>query len=84
MKIACYIYPGFTSIDMIGPITVWQFVPGVEFEFVSAKKGPLVTDTGLAFVATHDFASASPNPDVLFVPGGAGSRTKNRRFRTWP
>lgn len=70
MKIACFLYPQFTSIDMIGPITAWHFVPGVEFEFIAAKKGPVVTDTGLAFVATHDFNDMSANPDVVFVPGG--------------
>ena len=71
MKIACFLYPGFTSLDMIAPITVWSFVQGVQFEFIAAKKGPVPTDTGLEFVATHDFKDASPAPDVLFVPGGA-------------
>lgn len=70
MKIACFLYPQFTSIDMIGPITAWHFAPGVEFEFIAAQTGPIVTDTGLAFVATHDYQSASANPDVVFVPGG--------------
>lgn len=70
MKIACFLYPQFTSIDMIGPITAWQFTPGVEFEFIAAKTGPVATDTGLAFVATHDFNDMSANPDVVFVPGG--------------
>lgn len=71
MKIACFLYPQFTAIDMVGPVTVWQFVPGVQFEFIAAKKGPLITDSGLPLVATHDFEDASPNPDVVFVPGGA-------------
>lgn len=71
MKVACFLYPQFTSIDMIGPITVWQFVPDVQFEFIAARKGPLTTDTGLAFVATHDYQDASSDPDVVFVPGGA-------------
>jgi cyclohexyl-isocyanide hydratase len=70
MKIACFLYPQFTSIDMIGPITAWHFVPGVQFEFIAAQKGPVVTDTGLAFVATHDFNDMSAKPDVVFVPGG--------------
>lgn len=71
MKIACYLYPGFTSLDLIAPITVWQFVPGVQFEFIAARKGPVDTDTGLAMSATHSYAEASPAPDVVFVPGGA-------------
>lgn len=71
MKIACFLYPKFTSADLINPITVWQFVPGVEFEFIAAEKGPVDTDTGLVFNASHSYADASPNPDVVFVPGGA-------------
>lgn len=71
MKIACFLYPQFTSMDMIGPVTAWQFVPGVEFEFIAARKGPIATDSGLELVATHTYADATPDPDVVFVPGGA-------------
>ena len=71
MKIACFLYPKFTSADLINPITVWQFVPNVQFEFIAASKGPVDTDTGLSFNASHSYADASPNPDVVFVPGGA-------------
>lgn len=70
MKIACFLYPQFTLIDMVGPITAWQFVPGVQFEFIAARKGPIATDTGLELVATHSYEEATPNPDVVFVPGG--------------
>lgn len=71
MKIACLLYPKFTSADLISPITVWQFVPNVQFEFIAAEKGPVETDTGLTFNATHSYADASPTPDVVFLPGGA-------------
>jgi cyclohexyl-isocyanide hydratase len=71
MKIACFLYHRFTSADLVNPITVWQFVPGVQFEFIAARKGPVETDTGLSYVATHSYEDASPDPDVVFVPGGA-------------
>ncbi len=71
MKIACFLYHKFTSADLINPITIWQFVPGVQFEFIAAKKGPVETDTGLVYLASHSYEDASPNPDVVFVPGGA-------------
>lgn len=71
MKIQCFLYPQFTAIDMIGPVTAWQFMPGVEFEFVAAKKGPIATDSGLQLLATHTYEDATPDPDVVFVPGGA-------------
>lgn len=71
MKIACFLYPKFTSVDLISPITVWQFVPNVQFEFIAAENGPVATDTGLMVNATHSYADASSAPDVVFVPGGA-------------
>lgn len=71
MKIACFLYHKFTSADLINPITVWQFVPGVQFEFIAARKGPVETDTGLTYIATHSYEDATPDPDVVFVPGGA-------------
>lgn len=70
MKIACFLYPQFTAIDMIGPVTAWQFVPGVQFEFIAAQKGPIATDSGLELVATHAYEDATRDPDVVFVPGG--------------
>jgi cyclohexyl-isocyanide hydratase len=71
MKIACFLYPNFTTIDLVGAITPWSHVPGVEIEMVAAHKGPMPTDSGLCVVATHDFSDVSSRPDVVFVPGAA-------------
>lgn len=72
MKIVALLYPEMTLLDLVGPMQVWSFLPGVEIQYVWREKGPVVTDCGLPVVATHDFASAEPDPDVLFVGGGAG------------
>lgn len=71
MRIACFLYPGFTSIDLIAPITVWQFIPNVKFEFIAAEKGLVTTDTGLMLNASHSYVDSASAPDVIFVPGGA-------------
>ncbi|MBR0896763.1 DJ-1/PfpI family protein [Bradyrhizobium tropiciagri] len=69
MKIACFLYPDFTTIDLVGPLSPWSHIPGVELEFVAANKGPMATDSRLSVLATHSLDSFTPNPDVIFVPG---------------
>ncbi|CAB3692248.1 DJ-1/PfpI family protein [Achromobacter pestifer] len=70
MKVVCFMFPGFTLQDMVGPMTVWSMMPDVEFEFVAASKGEVMTDACLGVRATHDFSDVSKTPDVLLVPGG--------------
>jgi len=71
MKIVALLYPQMTLLDLVGPMQVWSFLPGVEIQYVWREKGPVTTDCGLPVVATHDFSDAEANPDVLFVGGGA-------------
>ena len=71
MKIVCFMYPGFTALDLVGPVTAWGAMPDVAFEFVASAKGDVLTDSGLTLRATHDFTDFSAAPDVLLVPGGA-------------
>ena len=71
MKIVCFMYPGFTALDLVGPVTAWGAMPDVAFEFVASAKGDVLTDSGLTLRATHDFTDFSTAPDVLLVPGGA-------------
>lgn len=71
MIIQMFIYPGMTTLDMMGPLQTWQSWPDAEFEIVAEKVGIIDTDSALSVVATHDFESACESPDILFVPGGA-------------
>jgi cyclohexyl-isocyanide hydratase len=70
MKILTFLFPGFTPLDVTGPATAWGLMPGAEFQFVAARKGPVRADMGLELVATHDFSDFWTDADVLFVPGG--------------
>ncbi|MBR0896715.1 DJ-1/PfpI family protein [Bradyrhizobium tropiciagri] len=70
MKIVCFLYPSFTAIDLIGPVTAWNMIPDTHFEFVATSRGPVRTDTGLEVTATHDLSTCTTSPDVVFVPGG--------------
>jgi transcriptional regulator GlxA family with amidase domain len=74
LQIAILIFDGLTALDAIGPYEVLSRVPGVELRFVAKQTGLKRTDTGAlgvhADLALGDLAS----PEVVLVPGGAGSR----------
>jgi len=71
MKVLALVYPGMTLLDLIGPIQAWSFLPGYEVQFAWHRPGTVLTDCGLGVQATHSFADAWADPDVLFVGGGA-------------
>ena len=74
MQIAILIFDGLTALDAIGPYEVLSRVPGAELRFVAKQTGLKRTDTGAlgvqADLALGDLAS----PEIVLVPGGAGSR----------
>ncbi len=74
MQIAILIFDGLTALDAIGPYEVLSRLPGAELRFVAKQAGEKRTDTGAlgvqADLALGDLAS----PEVVLVPGGAGSR----------
>ena len=76
MKIACFLYPRFTSADLINPITVWQFVPGVQFEFIAAEKGPVETDMPADWRGPARAAGIGTQPER---GGSAGLKTRSWR-----
>lgn len=69
MRLALVLYPGFTSLDIIGPHDVLSRLPDTETAFVAADPGLVVNDTGALKVEALPL-SAMPDPDVLVVPGG--------------
>jgi cyclohexyl-isocyanide hydratase len=71
MKVLALVYPGMTLLDTVGPIQAWSFLPGYEVQFAWHRSGTVLTDCGLGVQATHSFANAWTDPDVLFVGGGA-------------
>jgi transcriptional regulator GlxA family with amidase domain len=74
MQIAIALFDRMTALDAIGPYEVLSRLPGAEVRFVAAESGPKRCDTqALALVADHTLDEV-PNPDVLVVPGGAGTR----------
>ncbi len=71
MKVLAMVYPGMTLLDLVGPVQAWSFLPGYEVQYAWHRTGPVPTDCGLSVEATHSFADAWSDPDVLMVGGGA-------------
>lgn len=70
MLIQSLIYPGFTTLDLIGALQPLTQIPGTKTEIVARELGPIASDTGAAIMSEATFDTASSSPDVLLVPGG--------------
>jgi putative intracellular protease/amidase len=74
MDIAIPIFDDLTALDAVGPYEVLSRLPGARVSFVATEPGPKRTENGmLALVADRSLADL-PEPDVLVVPGGFGTR----------
>jgi transcriptional regulator GlxA family with amidase domain len=74
MQIAYLLYDRFTALDITGPHEVLNSVPGNESIFVAENRGPVRNESDtLSLVADASLAEV-PNPDILVVPGGYGTR----------
>lgn len=73
MIIALGLYPGFTSLDAIGPYQVFTAVPNVEVVLCAAETGTLNDDQNLLNLRIDATFADVPRPDVLLVPGGPAS-----------
>jgi transcriptional regulator GlxA family with amidase domain len=74
MRIAILIFDRLTALDAIGPYEVLSRLPGAELSFVATEPGPKRTDTGSLGVHADLALDELAHPDVVLVPGGAGSR----------
>lgn len=85
MQIAVVLYPGFTSLDFVGPYEVLRMLPDAEVRFLWHEAGPVHADSGVLVVAaTHTFEE-TPSPDVVLVPGGMTSaeHARDERVQVW-
>jgi transcriptional regulator GlxA family with amidase domain len=70
MQIALALYPGFTALDIIGPLQVLSALPGARCTFVAAAAGPVVDDTGTVELRAQVSFADCPAPEIIVVPGG--------------
>ncbi|MDT9689947.1 DJ-1/PfpI family protein [Streptomyces sp. P9(2023)] len=74
MQIAVLLFDRFTTLDAVGPYELLARLPGAETVFVAKESGTVRNDQGsLALVADQTLADV-PNPDIVLVPGGPGTR----------
>ena len=85
MDIAIPIYDRFTALDAIGPYEVLSRLPGAQVTWLAHEPGLVRTDNHmLALEATAAFEDL-PEPDVIVVPGGIGTRDllEDERLLDW-
>jgi transcriptional regulator GlxA family with amidase domain len=74
LSIAIVIFDRITALDAIGPYEVLSRLPDAELRFVAKETGTKRTDTGALGIQADASLADLPDPDVVLVPGGQGSR----------
>jgi transcriptional regulator GlxA family with amidase domain len=76
MVVAVPLFDRVTALDAVGPAEVLGRLPDAEVRFVAARPGPVRTDGALTLLAEHALAEV-PEPDIVLVPGGPGTRERD-------
>lgn len=63
------IYPGMTTLDIVGPQAVFSELPGIELHRIWKVLEPIEADDGMVIVPDTTFANCPPL-DVLCIGGG--------------
>src|SRR5947208_7308069 len=74
MDIAIPLFDRFTALDAIGPYETLSRLPGARVTFVAAEPGPVATDNRMLRIVADRALDELPNPDIVVVPGGIGTR----------
>lgn len=74
MEIAIPIFDRFTALDAIGPCEVVSRWPGAKVHYVADAAGPKTSDNGAVTLVAGAAYEDVPEPDVILVPGGIGTR----------
>ena len=74
MNIAIPIFDRLTALDAVGPYEVLSRLPGARVQFVAAEPGPKRTENGMLALIADLALEEMPNPEVIVVPGGFGTR----------
>lgn len=72
--VAIPLFQRYTALDAIGPYDVLQRVPSIDVVFVGHRRGEVRADNGMLGITVDASYDDVPDPDVVVVPGGIGSR----------
>ena len=78
MQVAIPLFDGMTALDAVGPYEVLSRPPGWEVKFVAAEPGPKTMETGVLSLVADNSLDDVPRPDIVCVPGGAGTRSRKQ------
>ena len=81
MDIAIPLFDGITALDAIGPYEVLSRLPGARVRFVAVEAGAESDRQPALTLIADEPLSAVPQPEIIMVPGGFGTRalmTPNR------
>lgn len=74
MQIAIALFPRLTALDAIGPYEVLQRLPDANVTFVGEQTGEVRSENGFLGLRVDATFDDVPDPDVVVVPGGVGTR----------
>jgi putative intracellular protease/amidase len=74
VRIAIPIFEKITALDAVGPYEVLSRLPDAEVVFVAQVPGPKRTENGVLALTADAALSDVPDPEVIVVPGGFGTR----------
>ncbi|CAN5566327.1 DJ-1/PfpI family protein [soil metagenome] len=85
MEIAIPLFDRFTALDAVGPYQVLSALPGARVRFLAAESGPVRADNRMLTLVAEGRYEDSPQPEVLVVPGGGGTRAllEDERVLGW-
>ncbi len=75
MRIALLVFDRLTALDAVGPYEVLSRLPDADLSLVAKEAGVKRTDTGALGLEADLEIAELPDPDVVLVPGGPGSRS---------
>jgi len=74
MRIAIPLYDRFTALDAVGPYEVVSRIPGARVHWLATQPGPVRTDNDMLGLFADAAYEDLPDPEILLVPGGLGTR----------
>lgn len=85
MDIAIPIFEGITALDAVGPYEVLSRLPGARVRFVALVPGTYRTDNRMLALVADEALEAIPDPEIVLVPGGFGTRPlmTEKRLLDW-
>ena len=74
MQVVIPIFDRLTALDAVGPYEVLSRLPGAEVVFAALEPGLKRTETSFLALNADRALADVPEPDIVVVPGGFGTR----------